>query len=104
MTQEDLDKKSDSKTEGLLQIAQPRLFSGGGVYSSSEKSSATEMANRRCFYDLKNIVSQEAFNIPGIPTPQMSGILTGIKPSPLFSLQGKPRDVTSVPSSGDTTP
>ena len=92
MTQEDLDKKSDSKTEGLLQIAQPRLFSGGGVYSSNEKSSTTEMANRRCFYDLKNIVSQEAFNIPGIPTPQMSGILTGIKPSTsLFSLPGKSR-------------
>ena len=92
LTQEDLDKNSDSKTGGLLQIAQPRLYSGGGVQTSNEKCSTTEIANRRCFYDLKNIVSQEAFNIPGIPTPQMSGILTGIKPSTsLFSLPGKSR-------------
>lgn len=103
MTSNDQNQKLDSKGQGLLQIAQPALFSGGGVITTNDDKYSNENANKRCIYDLKNIVSQEAFNIPGIPTPQMSGILTGIKPSTsLFSLPGKPRAFEDLPSMNDS--
>ena len=100
MGSKDSHHKSDSKREGLLQIAQPGLFAGGGVLTSKDKENdnTTRSSFEKQFSGLKNIVSEEPFNIPGIPTPHMSGILTGIKPNTsLFSLPGKPKafEITS---------
>ena len=94
MSAKDTNPKSDTQREGLLQIAKPGLFAGGGVLTSKDKENdnTTIGSFEKQFSGLKNIVSQEPFNIPGIPTPHMSGILTGIKPNTsLFSLPGKPK-------------
>ena len=42
----------------------------------------------------------QVFSIPGIPTPNLSGILTNIKPHamPLFSLPGKRVDMPNLPN------
>ena len=98
-------QKSESKGEGLLQIAQPGLFAGGGVLTSKDKENDTssKASFEKQFSGLKNIVAQEPFNIPGIPTPHMSGILTGIKPSTsLFSLPGKPKAFEIIGSDDKT--
>ena len=64
---------------GLLQIAAPR---GGGVVVMSGGHSTATATSRP--------------SVPGIPTPNLSGVLTGIKSQPLFSLPGVRTDLTGV--------
>ncbi len=72
-------------SQGLLQIAQPGLQSGGGIVQSAKLPTATGSTGSVPV----SIVSSAAFSIPGVPTPSLSGVLTGIKSAPLFSLTGK---------------
>ena len=66
---------------GLLQIAAPR---GSGVMvMSSMATHSTETVTSRG-------------TVPGIPTPNLSGVLTGIKSQPLFSLPGLRTDLSAV--------
>ena len=67
---------------GLLQIAAPR-GSGVMVMSSITTHSTVTVTSRG--------------TVPGIPTPNLSGVLTGIKSQPLFSLPGLRTDLAAVP-------
>ena len=82
---------------GLLQIAQPVLHSGGGIMTSTSTSSPM-IATSATKLDLQSIIPNSVFSIPGIPTPNLSGVLTNIKSSsmPLFSLPGKRLDLSST--------
>jgi hypothetical protein len=74
---------------GLLQIAKLGHQSGG---SSSTTTLSQSMS--KAPLDLKSLIASTSFNIPGIPTPSMCGVLTGIKSaSALFSLPGKRLDI-----------
>ena len=66
---------------GLLQIAAPR-GSGVMVMSSLATHSTVTVTSRG--------------TVPGIPTPNLSGVLTGIKSQPLFSLPGLRTDLAAV--------
>jgi len=48
--------------------------------------------------DLQSIIPNSVFSIPGIPTPNLSGMLTNIKSTsmPLFSLPGKRLDLSNT--------
>ena len=109
---------SDSnRAGGLLQIARPGLKSGGVVSlikqpahnaakeaspsavvaaaaaPSPAPSSASASSSPPSGRDIiRSIISTSGFTIPGVPTPSLSGVLTGIKSTPLFSLAGKRRD------------
>lgn len=85
-------KEAASLHQGLLQIAQPALQSGGGVVGGPGGSTTTSSSGPTA------ILSTAAFSIPGIPTPSLSGVLTGIKSAPLFSLPGKRLESATVSS------
>ncbi len=68
---------------GLLQVAQSGLQSGGGVIGGSSNAPSSTSAAAAA-----PLIPTSAFSIPGIPTPSLSGVLTGIKSTPLFSLPG----------------
>lgn len=70
---------------GLLQIAQPGLQSGGGVLALPTTVAETPSNHT----PIQNLIPSTPFSIPGIPTPSLSGVLTGIKSTPLFSLPGQ---------------
>ena len=72
---------------GLLQIALTGLHAGGGVVSLVKQPQTT--APPVVVDAIKSIVPTTAFAIPGVPTPSLSGVLTGIKSTPLFALAGK---------------
>ena len=82
---------------GLLQIAQPVLHSGGGIMTSTSTSSPM-IATSATKLDLQSIIPNSVFSIPGIPTPNLSGMLTNIKSTsmPLFSLPGKRLDLSNT--------
>ena len=105
-----------NRAGGLLQIARPGLKSGGvvslikqPVHSAKEASksmaaaaaapsaspspsSASASSTPPTGRDIiRSIIPTSGFSIPGVPTPSLSGVLTGIKSTPLFSLAGKRR-------------
>ena len=92
-----IEKEVGLAQQGLLQIAQPALQSGGGVVSQGAKVTS---ATASSMGSLGTIISTTAFSIPDIPTPSLSGVLTGIKSAPLFSLPGKRMEMTAPLSSG----
>ena len=71
---------------GLLQIAAPSVRGQGGAMVMSIMSSHSTVTT---------VTSRG--NVPGIPTPNLSGVLTGIKSQPLFSLPGLRTDLATVP-------
>ena len=102
-----------NRAGGLLQIARPGLKSGGVVSlikqpvhnardssqsgaaatpSPSPSSASTSSMPPTGRDIIRSIISTSGFTIPGVPTPSLSGVLTGIKSTPLFSLAGKRRD------------
>eukprot|EP00092_Neocalanus_flemingeri_P003719 GFUD01003996.1.p1 GENE.GFUD01003996.1~~GFUD01003996.1.p1 ORF type:complete len:2148 (-),score=343.88 GFUD01003996.1:108-6551(-) len=85
---------------GLLQIARPGQSTLSRFVHSSKanmKDSSlgipniykTEMSSSRILTE----VPTTGFSLPGIPTPNLSGVLTGIKTQPLFSLPGARSDL-----------
>lgn len=82
---------------GLLQIAQHGLHSGGGIVTTASTSLAQSSTTK---LDLQSIIPTTVFSIPGIPTPNLTGVLTNIKPNsmPLFSLPGKRLDLPNLPN------
>ena len=81
-----LPQRAPNPHEGLLKIAQSG--GGGGLVSISRQPSVSVDPSSII---QPPVISSAAFNIPGIPTPSLSGVLTGIKSTPLFSLPGQPR-------------
>ena len=65
---------------GLLQIVRP----GQGVHHRFVQGAPKTVTS---LYKGDNILT-EVPSLPGIPTPNLSGVLTGIKTQPLFSLPG----------------
>ena len=65
--------------------------------TSSSTSSAPMIATAATKLDLQSIIPTSVFSIPGIPTPNLTGVLTNIKATsmPLFSLPGKRLDLTN---------
>jgi hypothetical protein len=75
---------------GLLQIAQTGLQAGGGVVSLIKQPQLPGSTGTSISVDnIQSFIPTSTFAIPGVPAPSLSGVLTGIKQSPLFSLQGK---------------
>ena len=115
-----------NRAGGLLQIARPGLKSGGVVSlikqpthnaaketvpsavaavaaapSPAPSSASSSPPSGRDI--IRSIISTSGFTIPGVPTPSLSGVLTGIKSTPLFSLAGKRRD-DGLPSQATLLP
>ncbi len=65
--------------------------------TSSSTSSTPMIATAATKLDLQSIIPTSVFSIPGIPTPNLTGVLTNIKASsmPLFSLPGKRLDLSN---------
>jgi len=87
---------------GLLQIARPGQSMLNRFVQSSKanmKDSSlgipniykTEMSSSSILTE----VPTTGFSLPGIPTPNLSGVLTGIKTQPLFSLPGVRSDLNN---------
>ena len=92
---------------GLLQIARPGQSTLSRFVHSSKanmKDSSlgipniykTEMSSSSILTE----VPTTGFSLPGIPTPNLSGVLTGIKTQPLFSLPGARSDLNPNKSNG----
>merc|ERR1719402_1077903 len=94
---------------GLLQIAKPGLStSGGSVHLPKSYARDSPVALTSIYKTssstsgILSLISTSGGNIPGIPTPSLSGVLTGIKPPPLFSLPGVRPDADSSKLRGQT--
>ena len=72
---------------GLLQIAAPGPGHGMTVVLAGQSAVTTTTVS----------------NIPGIPTPNLSGVLTGIKSQPLFSLPGVRAEHHKLAAAGGKT-
>jgi len=92
---------------GLLQIARPgQSMLNRFVHSSKanikdgslgiQNIYKAEMSSSSILTD----VPTTGFSLPGIPTPNLSGVLTGIKTQPLFSLPGARSDLNLNKTNG----
>ncbi len=81
----------DQKPPGLLQIAQHDSIGIVTLSRQSTTAAFTDSLTKSSVEPImhESIISTSAFTIPGIPTPSLSGVITGIKSTPLFSLPGK---------------
>jgi hypothetical protein len=83
---------SSQRHVGLLQIAPVNSSRGGSLanttLTASSSSSMGGMMTAVSSSIIMSAVSSSAAPTLGIPTPNLTGVLTGIKPPPLFSLPG----------------
>lgn len=92
---------------GLLQIARPgQSMLNRFVHSSKAnvKDSSLGIPNiykaEMSSSSILTEVRTTGFSLPGIPTPNLSGVLTGIKSQPLFSLPGLRSDLNLNKTNG----
>jgi hypothetical protein len=81
---------SSQRHVGLLQIAPMNSGRGSSLTNTTLTASSSSMGGMTAVSSsiIMSAVSSSAAPTLGIPTPNLTGVLTGIKPPPLFSLPG----------------